>query len=253
MLAEMPNTSTADAAGYDLCASAVEDCTRMRRGNDADACLADVAGRMRRGGDELAADACEEVAHRMRRGGGGIIHMPAYTQHTFHLCWCVSRVIFFIIYLLAVFLIKEARKFSLVYCTGYAISIILTGVVAVLARSGDGISDQAALACTIAAVVVECCTQIAPVFVTNESERPPIDVEHQIERSELWCILILGESILSIVATVVRCDHAMYMFLFLFFFLSIFFFGGGGSFAFCYPLCTDDCEQISGVVPYILS
>jgi hypothetical protein len=44
---------------------------------------------------------------------------------------------------------------------------------------------------------------IAPVFLTKQSEQPPLDVEHQIERSELWCILILGESMLSIVASVV--------------------------------------------------
>jgi len=180
--------------------------------------VADVGGRLRRGGDgAAAADACESAAHRVRRGGGGgdTIKLPAYTQHTFHLCWCVSRILFFVIYALAVVKIKEARKFCLVYLTGYGISIILTAIVAALAKSSSGISYGAALGLSIAAVVVELATFFAPVLFTSEAERPPIDVEHQIERSELWCILILGESMLSIVATVVpstdmRLAHGTY-------------------------------------------
>ena len=204
MLVEVPS----EAAVADSCTAALDDCNRMRRGGDAsaaDACVAGVGRRLRRGGDDATvADACADAATRSRRGAGGdFIHMPAYTQYTFHLCWCVSRVIFLAIYALAAVRIKEARKFSLIYVTSYGISIVLSATVAILAKSAAGVSYHTALALSIVAVVVELLTYMAPVVFTSKEERPPIDVEHQIERSELWCILVLGESMLSIVTTVV--------------------------------------------------
>lgn len=111
----------------------------------------------------------------------------------FHVSLLCSRLVFIVIYSGCCKDVKKARPMIKVYLLFLLLS---AGVCAV----AIAVSDRTVrLYCTIAIAAIELMMYPLTLETVSVKSYLPINVEHLTERSELWVILILGESIISMV------------------------------------------------------
>lgn len=117
----------------------------------------------------------------------------ALLTRKFHIIWCISRVIFLLLYLAAWWYNPKARRMCSIYSGCFAVTALLN-FIAVLVDTVD-----AHTTITVVVVLSELLMYPLALLLTKKSEVIGIDVEHNIERAELWAVLIMGESMMSLV------------------------------------------------------
>lgn len=119
--------------------------------------------------------------------------VPGIATVPFKVAWGVSRLQYLVIYVAGVVYNKQARRMIFWYILNLALAVVL--IAATIA-----IDDRAAfIGVAILVLMVELAMYSSAIVFTKPSDRLPIDVHHNIERAELWAILVLGESMMSLV------------------------------------------------------
>eukprot|EP00041_Stephanoeca_diplocostata_P019520 m.422178 g.422178 ORF g.422178 m.422178 type:complete len:852 (-) comp21327_c0_seq1:259-2814(-) len=109
-----------------------------------------------------------------------------------------TRICFALLYVAAVRFEESTRAMCKWYIYGFLIScaILLTG--SCIGHHAE--ADSREFLWT-AAVLVEMIMYPLTSYLTPEEDQLPIDMDHNIERNELWIVIVIGESMLSLVTT----------------------------------------------------
>jgi len=117
-------------------------------------------------------------------------------QPRFMTIWGISRIVMALLYAAAAgFNQKHGWKMSAIYATFLTISgfiILLVG------NLSDG-SPTVVEPIVILIVMLEFAMYPAALVMLEEDEQLSIDVEHNVERAELWAVLVMGETMLTLV------------------------------------------------------
>ena len=99
---------------------------------------------------------------------------------------------FLLVYLLAMVNNPKARKMCMIYTVHLGTSVVMTFVAGIVNET------RAFVACGAIAILSEGMMYITELLYLPRKDIMPIDVEHKIERTELWAILVVGEAMLSL-------------------------------------------------------
>ena len=86
----------------------------------------------------------------------------------------------------------KARKMCTIYTIHLGVSVFVTFVGGVINET------RACFVCATIAIVSELGMYCVERLYLSGKDIVPIDVEHKIERTELWAILVVGEAMLSL-------------------------------------------------------
>lgn len=119
--------------------------------------------------------------------------VPALGEAAYQGSWIAARAMIVLIYATCAMPNPKARPISSCFCAALLVSISLSVIALVID------SRPAYLALSALAVLIEMSMYGMVLMLLPQQDIPTIDVEHNVERAELWAILVLGESMLSLV------------------------------------------------------
>ena len=119
--------------------------------------------------------------------------VSALTSSRFQLVWASLKMVYALTYTLAIASNKKVKASGKIYASFFFMSAIVSFVAA-------GVNDgDVTLALTGVAILLELLIEACILVAVEHSDMLPIDVHHNVERAELWAVLVIGEALLSLV------------------------------------------------------